>query len=166
MDLCEIVSRKGGLRNALAIPEGPRLHDLRHRLAVSTLLGWYRDGIDVERHMPALSTYLGHAHVTDTYWYLTATPELHALRAAANGTIGAGAPTMSSPRTFPGLLEAFFIDRLMRQRKVKLPHHRELSRYLSSAAELRTTNAEPSTPSDLTLTDLDTLLRRRVPGSP
>lgn len=34
------------------------------------------DGVDVERHMPVLSTYLGHAHITDTYWYLTATPEL------------------------------------------------------------------------------------------
>jgi integrase/recombinase XerD len=55
---------------------GPRLHDLRHRLAVNTLLRWYRDGIDVQRRLPELATYLGHAHITDTYWYLTATPEL------------------------------------------------------------------------------------------
>jgi integrase len=55
---------------------GPRLHDLRHRMAVNTLLRWYREGADVERHLPTLATYLGHAHVTDTYWYLTATPEL------------------------------------------------------------------------------------------
>lgn len=55
---------------------GPRLHDLRHRLAIMTLLRWYRRGVDVERQLPQLSTYLGHAHVTDTYWYLTATPEL------------------------------------------------------------------------------------------
>ena len=50
-------------------------------MAVSTLVRWYRDGVDVERHLPELSTYLGHAHITDTYWYLTATPELlqHAL---------------------------------------------------------------------------------------
>ena len=33
-------------------------------------------GVDVERHLPTLATYLGHGHVTDTYWYLTATPEL------------------------------------------------------------------------------------------
>jgi len=45
-------------------------------MAVNTLLGWYRDGVDVERRLPELSTYLGHAHITDTYWYLTATPEL------------------------------------------------------------------------------------------
>ena len=55
---------------------GPRLHDLRHRFAVNTLLGWYRDEVDVERCIPQLATWLGHAHVSDTYWYLTATPEL------------------------------------------------------------------------------------------
>jgi integrase/recombinase XerD len=55
---------------------GPRLHDIRHRFAVNTMLQWYRSGVDVERHLPQLSTYLGHAHVTDTYWYLSAVPEL------------------------------------------------------------------------------------------
>ena len=50
--------------------------DFRHRLAVSTLLRWYRDGVDVERHLPELSTYLGHGDVSATYSYLTATPEL------------------------------------------------------------------------------------------
>jgi integrase len=69
------LSRQIGLRGA-GESRGPRLHDLRHRLAITTLLRWYRRGVDVERHLPALSTYLGHAHITDTYWYLTATPEL------------------------------------------------------------------------------------------
>lgn len=55
---------------------GPRLHDLRHGFAIRTLVAWYRAGIDVERHMPELSTYLGHTHVTDTYWYISAAPEL------------------------------------------------------------------------------------------
>lgn len=75
------LSHQIGLRGA-GDSRGPRLHDLRHRLAVSTLLRWYRHGVDVERHLPELSTYLGHAHITDTYWYLTATPELlrYALR--------------------------------------------------------------------------------------
>jgi site-specific recombinase XerD len=74
------LSHQIGLRGA-GDSRGPRLHDLRHRLAVNTLLRWYRDGVNVERHLPELSTYLGHAHITDTYWYLTATPELlqHAL---------------------------------------------------------------------------------------
>jgi len=69
------LSRRIGLR-AQSDSRGPRLHDFRHRFAVNTLVGWYRAGRDVERHLPQLSTYLGHAHVTDTYWYLTATPEL------------------------------------------------------------------------------------------
>jgi integrase len=59
----------------------PRLHDLRHRFAVSTLLRWYQDGSDVECHLPVLATYLGHADVKDTYWYCTATPELLQLAA-------------------------------------------------------------------------------------
>ena len=69
------LSRKIGLRSADA-RRGPRLHDLRHRFAMETLLRWYRSGDDPARSLPVLSTYLGHAHVTDTYWYLTGTPEL------------------------------------------------------------------------------------------
>lgn len=57
----------------------PRVHDLRHTFAVRTLQQWYGDGIDVERRLPWLSTYLGHVSPSTTYWYLTATPELLAL---------------------------------------------------------------------------------------
>ena len=53
----------------------------RHRFAIRTLLDWYRNGVDVERRLPQLAAYLGHAHVGDTYWYLSATPELLALAA-------------------------------------------------------------------------------------
>ena len=71
------LSRQVGLRApSTSHGIGPRLHDMRHRFAVNTLLGWYRDEVDVERHIPQLATWLGHAHVSDTYWYLTATPEL------------------------------------------------------------------------------------------
>lgn len=55
---------------------GPRLHDMRHRFAVATLLDLYKNGYDVERELPKLSTYLGHVHVHETYWYLEAVPEL------------------------------------------------------------------------------------------
>lgn len=54
----------------------PRLHDLRHTFAVTTLMRWYRENVDVEARLPALSTYLGHVAPSSTYWYLTATPEL------------------------------------------------------------------------------------------
>ena len=69
------LSRKIGLRRASS-GRGPRLHDFRHRFATDTLLRWYRSGDDPMRRLPVLSTYLGHTHVTDTYWYLTGTPEL------------------------------------------------------------------------------------------
>jgi integrase/recombinase XerD len=54
----------------------PRIHDLRHTFAVTTLLDWYRFGVDVQARLPLLSTWLGHVDPGDTYWYLTATPEL------------------------------------------------------------------------------------------
>jgi hypothetical protein len=60
---------------ALAIVPG-RACDFRHRFAIQTLLSWYREGTDVEKKLPALSTYLGHTCVRDTYWYLSACPEL------------------------------------------------------------------------------------------
>ena len=72
------LSRQIGLRGA-SDSHGPRLHDFRHRFAVKTLVQWYRSGQDVERRLPILSTYPGHVHVSDTYWYLTACPELMGL---------------------------------------------------------------------------------------
>lgn len=72
------LSRQIGLRQ-IGDSAGPRIHDLRHRFAVTTLLHWYRTGVDVEQRLPVLSTYLGHAHVEDTYWYLSAIPELFTL---------------------------------------------------------------------------------------
>jgi integrase len=57
----------------------PRIHDLRHSFSVATLLDWYRRGEDVPALLPKLSTYLGHADPKDTFWYLSAAPELLAL---------------------------------------------------------------------------------------
>lgn len=64
----------------------PRMHDLRHTFAVSTLLGWYRAGADVAGLLPRLSTYLGHSNPANTYWYLSAIPELLAHAARMLGT--------------------------------------------------------------------------------
>jgi integrase len=57
----------------------PRIHDLRHTFVVRRVLLWHAQGVDVDQAMLALSTYIGHAKVTDTYWYLTGVPELMAL---------------------------------------------------------------------------------------
>ena len=68
----------------IATPPGrrrPRVHDLRHAFAVTTLTRWYRDGADVQAKLPVLSAYLGHSCPEATYWYFQATPELLALAA-------------------------------------------------------------------------------------
>jgi len=71
---------------------GPRLHDLRHTFAVRSLEGCGRDPRAVLRHMVALSTYLGHADIANTYWYLEATPVLlSSIASAAERTFVAGA---------------------------------------------------------------------------
>ena len=54
----------------------PRPHDLRHTFAVSTLVDWHQAGVDIDRQLPLLSTYLGHRDPNSTFWYLQATPEL------------------------------------------------------------------------------------------
>jgi len=80
-----LVSQQIGLREPTEKHRhgrGPRLHDLRHRFAALTILRWYRAGLDVEREMHKLSTYLGHVHVNETYWYIEAVPELLELAAA------------------------------------------------------------------------------------
>jgi integrase len=66
---------RSDLRGAHA-GRNPRIHDLRHTFAVRSLEQCRHDHTAVARHIVALSTYLGHAHVTDTYWYLQATPVL------------------------------------------------------------------------------------------
>lgn len=60
----------------------PRVHDMRHSFAVHTLLDWHRQGLDISALLPVLSTYLGHVEPANTYWYLSAVPELMQLAAA------------------------------------------------------------------------------------
>ena len=56
--------------------QSPRLHSLRHTFATNRLTAWYRQGADVQRLLPVLSTYLGHQDLTGTQVYLSMTPEL------------------------------------------------------------------------------------------
>jgi integrase len=70
-DTCELPTRPG------CAP--PRLHDLRHTFAVNTLIDAHRQGGDVDARIAALGTYLGHVDPVNTYWYLSASPELMAL---------------------------------------------------------------------------------------
>jgi integrase len=68
-------SAQGGAR-------APRIHDLRHTFATRRLLQWYAEGVPIDRALAALSTYLGHASVGHTFWYLTGVPELLELATA------------------------------------------------------------------------------------
>jgi len=67
-----------GLRTATT---HPRVHDLRHGFAVRTLVNWQRQGVRIDAHLATLSSYLGHVAPSDTYWYLSAVPELMTLAA-------------------------------------------------------------------------------------
>jgi len=69
------LARSAGLRGGAGLG-GCRIHDLRFTFAVRSLEQCAGDRKAVARHMAALSTYLGHAHVSDTYWYLQATTKL------------------------------------------------------------------------------------------
>ena len=68
--------RTGGIRHTDGRRQSPRLHSLRHTFAVNRLNAWYRDGANVQRLLPVLSTYLGHVDLNGTQVYLTMTPEL------------------------------------------------------------------------------------------
>jgi integrase len=59
----------------------PRIHDLRHSFVVNRITRWHAQGIDIDQAMLSLSTYVGHTMVTNTYWYLSAVPELMGLAA-------------------------------------------------------------------------------------
>jgi len=84
------IVRRLGYRNSTG--PGPRLHDLRHTFAVRSLEACGNDPQAVLRHMRALSTYLGHAEVANTYWYLEATPVLlRTIASAAEGAFVGGA---------------------------------------------------------------------------
>jgi integrase len=85
------LARQLGFRGPPGTP-GPRLHDLRHTFAVRSLEACAHDRAAVAHHMAALSTYLGHADVANTYWYLQATPVLmHGIAEASERLFQGGA---------------------------------------------------------------------------
>src|SRR5205807_4976242 len=143
------LSREIGLRRP-GDRTGPRVHDFRHRFAIRTLLDWYREGKNVEQQLPVLSTYLGHACVRDTYWYLSACPELmeEAARRLDRGD------AMKPACNVATLIERYFTERLMRQRNVSahtIASYRDTFRllFMFAQAQLR------KPPSALALDDLD-----------
>ena len=72
----DALRRIAGVHGTAGGRQIPRLHDLRHSFAIHSLTAWYRQGADVQRLLPVLSTYLGHADLEGTKVYLSMTPEL------------------------------------------------------------------------------------------
>jgi site-specific recombinase XerD len=75
-DSFQRLRERAGVRRTDGARYQPRLHDLRHTFAVHRLTSWYRQGADVQKLLPVLSVYLGHAHLASTQAYLSMTPEL------------------------------------------------------------------------------------------
>ena len=95
-------------------------HRASARFASKTLLRWYRAGENAERRLPILSAYLGHVHWSDTFWYLSALPELmHEAMSRLERRWGGSA--MTAILSLAPLLERFFTQRLIQQRQVS-PH--------------------------------------------
>lgn len=67
------LSKNLGLRHA---GKKPRIHDMRHSFVARRMLKWYEEGTNLDVKILALSTYLGHVEIRDTYWYLSSVPEL------------------------------------------------------------------------------------------
>lgn len=87
--LCKAVGLRpsGNPRHA---GRGPRLQDMRHTFATRRLVAWYRAGLDVDRLMPRLATYLGHVSTVETYWYIQAVPQLLRLATERQDTVAHG----------------------------------------------------------------------------
>ena len=85
------LTRKLGMWPADKAARRPSLHSFRHSFAVRRLRAWHEAGQDVQALLPTLSVYLGHLRPEDTYWHLTATPELlraAGARFASDGVVG------------------------------------------------------------------------------
>lgn len=73
-DLIRKLIREAGIRTRMG--RSPRVHDFRFTFAVHAMRRWYRNGVDVQSRLPALSTYMGHVSVVSTQYYLTFIDEL------------------------------------------------------------------------------------------
>ena len=119
-------------------------------LCCARCLSWYREDADVEAQLPLLSTFLGHVHPSDTYWYFEGAPELLAL--AAERLERTWERALMTP--LRRCLQAFFTERLARQRDAS-PHtiaaYRDSFRLLLAFVHEQTGKS----PSKLELEDLD-----------
>ena len=122
-----------------------RIHDLRHTFICRRVQLWHEHGADIDNAMAALSTYVGHAKISDTYWYLTGVPDLMAVAGKrfelfAAGLEGIIMPDPKPTPSFPLLLQRFFVEHLGNQRAVSprtIAAYRDTFRLLLGFAEAK-----------------------------
>ena len=111
------------------------IFDTRWRFA--TIIRWYRAGLDPNREMIKLTTYLGHKHPSHTYWYMEAVPELMPPCVCTRRTSGGHGGWVMNANPFAICLQRFFTDHLTTGPSGEPQYHCELPGYLPPAAELR-----------------------------
>jgi integrase/recombinase XerD len=126
----------------------PVAHQLRHTFAVRTLVDWQRSGVPIDERIVLLSTYLGHVSPAESYWYLTATPELMGPR-PARPTVRSTLMSLLAPS-----LQAFFTDRLLTQRQAS-PNTIAAYRHTFQLLLRFATDRTGTPPSELDITQLD-----------
>ena len=135
-----------GLRTDTAHPTA---HHLRHSFAVRTLIGWQRSAFRSTSRSPLLSTYLGHVSPAESYWYLTATPELmDSCRPAARA-----APRRTAMTPLAPSMQAYFTDRLIGQRPPARTRSPPTATPSSCCCASRPSG--PAAPRQLDIADLD-----------
>jgi integrase len=123
----------------------PRIHGMRHTFAVRTIIGWYRKGLDPDRELIKLSTYLGHAKPEPTYWYIEAVPELLHLasKRAKRALAAAYWRGMDDENVCTVGLLAAVLHRTARRTDEGQPEHgQQLSRHVPPAPALCSRSAE------------------------
>ena len=138
----------------------PRLHDLRHRFAVRTVLGWYRAGLG--RRAPAAAAVdLPRPRRTGVDLLVPAARSPNCSHWSPSGSTHA--TRWAAMSTLAPLLEAFFTERLIGPARRQPAHHRRLPRHVPPAAALRAAHAPASRRPSSTLDRPRRPADRRVP---
>ena len=124
-------------------------------LSFETLRHWYRTNKDVEAHLPELTTYIGHGHVSDTYWYISATPELLQLATERLEQQTRRAFVMKTEPSFCGVTSSLLYRAAQSDNEMPVPTPSPVIGILSACCLGFAQKALKKAPSALALADLD-----------
>ncbi|WP_234833932.1 hypothetical protein [Sinorhizobium meliloti] len=135
------------------IPRGShshvRIHDLRHTFICRRFERWQAEGCDIDNAIAALSTYVGHAKVSDTYWYMSGIPDLVAIAGSRFEGFALGKTAMSDHNapSLSTLVNGSFSSILVNIAPSAADGCR-LSRHVETALGLRSTAIAPNAKRD------------------